>query len=1084
MTDARHAELKRLFEVALELPKEARATFLDSKCGDAEMRKRLQAMLAAADDQHFLAEPTAATQTAATAGAAVLREGPGTRIGPYKLLQQIGEGGFGVVFLAEQTEPVTRKVALKIVKLGMDTRQVIARFEQERQALAMMDHPNIARVLDAGATETGRPYFVMDLVKGEPIAEYCDKHNLTIDERLELFAQVCNAVQHAHGKGIIHRDLKPSNVLVGTQDGRPQAKVIDFGIAKATSQKLTDKTLFTEHQQVIGTLQYMSPEQAEGSLDIDTRTDVYSLGVLLYELLTGSTPFDQRTVKDAMFGELRRMIREVEPPRPSTRLSESHELLASIAAHRRIEPKRLGTLLRGDLDWIVMKALEKDRARRYETANGLADDVARHLAGEAVVAAPPSRAYRLRKFVRRNRGPVAAGLAIAASLFAGVIAFAWQATVAADERDRALLAQQETAQIAVFQDAMLEQVDTTSAGLALGDDVVARFSAALARHDVPEAARGPRVAAFRAEWRNVNATDAVREVIDRTILRPALAAVAKLDADQPVVAARLRHTLARRYHGLGLYDAAQPLIDRALAVLRARLDAQDSTLLDAIEEKAWLAQEQGRLDEAAPLYAEVLASRRAANGETHRTTLRAIWNMGHVRQAQGQLAEAEAFFREVLRKSPGVLADRDPLVLDVQSDLGLLLQGRGQLDEAEKLLREAIAGRAASEGEASSDALESYDHLALLLADRGKLAEAEALHRRTLAGRRQALGEEHPETLISIDNLATVLQALGRPAEAEPMFRDALVVWRRRYGDDHAEALVPLNNLGLLLSEQGRLDEAEPLLREAVERRTRVLGPEHPATLTSLNNLGTLLHRSRRFDEAEVIYRRSLEARRRLSGDDDPLTLGALNNLGVMLVEAGKPAEAEPLVRATMQGLQRLLGPRNSNAMASIANLGAVLVALERFDEAESMFREAIDKQRQVLGDDHPGTLNSVLLLGGLWWERARHGEVVTLLAPIESAARKAFTGSNALLVGRMLVFLCGARAALAKNAAELAAAEAGLQEAWSILAADAPPVPKDVRRVAKAFVELYTAWDELEPGTGRDARATEWRTKLDSIGK
>ena len=430
MTDPKHNQLRRLFDKALDLPAAARPAYLDSKCGDdGELKQRLLAMLAAAADEHFLAAPTGAPAAAAAEAPAEapLREGPGTRIGPYKLLQQIGEGGFGVVFLAEQSEPVARRVALKIVKLGMDTRQVVARFEQERQALAMMDHPNIARVLDAGATETGRPYFVMDLVKGSPIVHYCDQNNLTIDERLRLFAQVCQAVQHAHGKGIIHRDIKPSNILVGTQDGRPMAKVIDFGIAKATSQKLTDKTLFTEHQQVIGTLQYMSPEQAEGSLDIDTRTDVYSLGVLLYELLTGSTPFDKKTIQGAMFGELQRLIRETDPPRPSTRLLESTATIASIAAHRRIEPRRLGTLVRGELDWIVMKALEKDRARRYETANGLAMDVMRYLTGDAVVAAPPSATYRLRKFVGRNRGFVGAAGAVAAALLVGVIAFAFEA---------------------------------------------------------------------------------------------------------------------------------------------------------------------------------------------------------------------------------------------------------------------------------------------------------------------------------------------------------------------------------------------------------------------------------------------------------------------------------------------------------------------------------------------------------------------------------------------------------------------------------------------------------------------------------
>lgn len=379
-------------------------------------------------------------ESAATISAS-LREGPGTRIGPYKILQLIGEGGFGSVFMAEQEKPVARKVALKIIKLGMDTRQVIARFEAERQALAMMDHPNIARVLDAGATDAGRPFFVMELVKGEPIIEYCDRHHLNIHARLELFVQVCGAVQHAHTKGIIHRDIKPNNILVSMQDGQPSPKVIDFGIAKATSARLTDKTLFTEHRQFIGTPEYMSPEQADGSMDIDTRTDVYSLGVLLYELLTGTTPFDSVTLRSAAYAEMQRIIREVEPPIPSTRLFRSSDTIAAIAAKRQIEPRKLGLLVRGDLDWIVMKAIDKNRTRRYETANGLAMEIRRHLAGDAVSAAPPGAGYRMRKFIRRNRVMVSAGAAVAGALLIGVAAFAWQAKVARDQRDIAVKAQ-------------------------------------------------------------------------------------------------------------------------------------------------------------------------------------------------------------------------------------------------------------------------------------------------------------------------------------------------------------------------------------------------------------------------------------------------------------------------------------------------------------------------------------------------------------------------------------------------------------------------------------------------------------------
>ena len=349
-----------------------------------------------------------------------ITEQPGTVIGPYKLLQQIGEGGMGVVFMAEQTEPIQRTVALKIIKPGMDTRQVIARFEAERQAVAMMDHPNIAKVLDAGTTDSGRPYFVMELVKGVPITKYCDEKHLPLRARLELFVQVCQAVQHAHQKGIIHRDIKPNNVLVAEYDNHAVPKVIDFGVAKATAQRLTERTMFTEFGQVLGTMEYMSPEQSKfNQLDIDTRSDIYSLGVLLYELLAGSTPFEGKRLHEAAFDEMLRIIREEEPPKPSTRLS-SIDTLPSVAANRHTEPARLSKDVRGELDWIVMKALEKDRNRRYETASGFAADIERHLHDEPVEAGPPSAAYRLKKFIRRNKAGVLAGSAIVAALVLGL----------------------------------------------------------------------------------------------------------------------------------------------------------------------------------------------------------------------------------------------------------------------------------------------------------------------------------------------------------------------------------------------------------------------------------------------------------------------------------------------------------------------------------------------------------------------------------------------------------------------------------------------------------------------------------------
>jgi serine/threonine protein kinase/tetratricopeptide (TPR) repeat protein len=645
---ADRASVEAIFDEARTKPAGAeRSAFLDQACGnDPELRRRVERLLAAhASAGSFLSVPDADPSDPSKkpdSPYVALREGPGSRIGRYRLLQQIGEGAFGVVFMAEQEHPVRRKVALKIIKLGVDTKQVVARFEAERQALAMMDHPGIAKVLDADATETGRPYFVMELVNGVPITDYCDKNSLTIPQRLALFEQVCQAVQHAHQKGLIHRDIKPSNVLVSTQDDKPLAKVIDFGVAKATQARLTEKTLFTEFRQLVGTPEYMSPEQAEGSIDIDTRCDVYSLGVLLYQLLTGSPPFDPKELRSMAFAEIQRIIREVDPPPPSTRLSTAGSL-ASVAAQRGIEPKKLHSMIRGELDWIVMKCLEKDRKRRYATASGLAADVLRYLADEPVSANPPSAGYRMRKFVRKYKGPVIASVAVLLALIAGMIGTT--IGLIGQSRQRALAEQQRIEAV--------KQRDEAQHNLGL----LLYFA-----QNLPEA---------------------------ETHLRKLL------DEEKKNGFAPAAHTgtelyyLARTLQDQRKLDDAEATYDQALRTYRAVLSPEDPHIVMTLQSIGILRQFRGRNAESEPPFREEIDLIRRARPNSHQELGMALYQLAFAVRDQGRLEEAESLFRQTITEFKAAFPEPDWHMGNTLKGYGELLSRMHRFPEAEAKLREA-----------------------------------------------------------------------------------------------------------------------------------------------------------------------------------------------------------------------------------------------------------------------------------------------------------------------------------------------------------------------------------------------------------
>ncbi len=860
-------------------------------------------------------------------------EAAGKHIGRYRILQKLGEGGFGEVFEAEQTHPVRRRVALKVIKPGMDSRDVIARFMAERQALALMDHPHIARVLDAGTTDGGQPYFVMELVQGEPVTGYCDRHNLDIAERLALFEQVCTAVQHAHSKGVIHRDLKPSNVLVGTHEDRPFAKVIDFGIAKATGIRLTDNTLFTAQNQMIGTPLYMSPEQAEGSADIDTRSDVYSLGVLLYQLLTGTTPFESVSIRGAAYAEIQRILRDVEPPRPSVCLSRSQDTLNEVAAQRRTDPVRLARQLRGELDWIVMKAIEKDRSRRYETASGLAMDVRRYLSGQPVLAAPPSAAYRARKFVQRHQGAVAAGILVAVSLLVGMAGFAWQASIATHQARIAEQRASELEQVSSFQAEMLSQVDPVRAGLMLSEDVLARFDEHLVTTGTPEAERAAQTLAFEKQWVHVNATDAASELITRTILVPAVAALDSRFKEQPLVDASLRQVLAERYQGMGRAAAALPLQQRVLEVRRLHLGEGHELTVHALSKTAELLDDLGRLKEAEPYYREALDRGRRELGSEHPETLTAIANMGTFHHSQGQWELAEPLLREALDTRRRVLGEGHRATLTSLNNLGGLFHFQGRRQEAEPYYQEAVGGSRAAFGSDDPQTLAFQINLAALLLGQGRFDEAREISVDALERARRVLGERHPHTLYLISNLGVLLRREGRLAEAETYLSEALRLRRRTLGDDHPTTISSVRNLGVLLRLAGQLPQAEALFREVFERRVRLKGHEHSATIESLSDLASVLvERGESAQALELLTSREAAARAVFQGSNN-------SELGQYLMTLGEAQAGQGRFKAAELNLLEAhanLGNAPGTEQGPLQNSEQALVTLYRaWDAAE-----------------------------------------------------------------------------------------------------------------------------------------------------
>ena len=866
---------RAIFMAALDFESaSSQADFIERECGgDETLKARVEALLhshrAAGSflhDQPLVGQPSDPVE--ATPGA----EGPGTLIGSYKLLERIGEGGFGVVYMAEQLKPVRRKVALKIVKPGMDTRQVIARFEAERQALAIMDHANIAKVLDGGVSPSGRPYFVMDLIKGVPVTEFCDQNQLPARRRLELFITVCHAVQHAHQKGIIHRDLKPSNVLITQHDTTPVVKIIDFGVAKALGQVLTDKTLFTGFAQMLGTPLYMSPEQAgQSGLDVDTRSDIYSLGVLLYELLTGSTPFDGERFKTATFDEIRRIIREEEPLKPSSRVSAARETLKSISAQRQTEPAKLTKLLKGDIDWIVMKALEKDRTRRYETANAFAEDLEHYLSGEPVKARPPSTTYRVRKFVRRNQGWLFAAGVIGLACLLVVGSFGW---ILRDRESRRTavnreleLSTQEAGEARTR--ALLVVRDPGDWERALGEALAAFKRAEVIASQNPallNSAMSGRIAAMRGtlagdlkDRRFAELVDEIRLGVSDTYVDTGEYGFFNKEMAFP----KLRDAI-EEYFGLALGTAGK---DEVLRLIEKRPQPIQEILINALSECRQVAPKDEQ-PAIAWLTSVIDAAETDPWQERARGALAARDWAGLERMLTGEQAASKPAAR-LLRLVALVPAEEKEATINllrriqiVHPDdfwttysLGLEIHRLYQWDEALRYLTTAVALRPRSAG--------AQFQLGIALRDKGRWDEAIDRHREAL--------RLNPKNTLCRRELALVLKLKGNLDEAITEFREVL---RLNPSSFNAHA-----NLSGTFEQQGRLVEAEAEAREAIRLR--------PGYASHHGRLGVILFRQGRHAEAETELRQALELH-------PALPAYRLNLINVLLAQ-GKTAEAKDL---------------------------------------------------------------------------------------------------------------------------------------------------------------------------------------------
>jgi eukaryotic-like serine/threonine-protein kinase len=894
MEQPRRQRIEMLFTRLADLTESQQKLTMDAfDDSDAELRAELEALL-----EGDRRETAAFFDTPAVEVAADVDLAPNTRVGNYELIEVIGEGGFGIVYLARQHEPIRRDVAIKIIKPGMDTRQIVRRFRDEQQTLAMLDHPNVARVLDAGATERGLPYFVMDFVRGVPITTYCRDARLDVCARLRLVLQVCDAVQHAHQKSIIHRDIKPSNILVETVDGRPLVRVIDFGIAKAIGAAGSDHTLVTEQGMMIGTPTYMSPEQTFAGGDIDTRADVYALGVLIYELLTGLLPFDPERLRKAGLSEIERIIREEEPVRPSSRIvaKSADETGAS-------DVRPLRKLVAGDLDWIVMKAIDKDRARRYATVSDLAADIQRHLRHEPVVAGPPDTIYRVRKFVRRNRTGVVAACATLIALMVAVTGTTFGMIKARNAEADA----RQSADAEALARVQAEFARTEAESEALKAKTVTKFLVDTLSTANPDKSEGRE--------------PTIREVLDDAVVGLEVSLV-----DHPLIEADIREALGLIYKSLGRYAEALTQLKASLAIKTEYAAISDDEIAARNLDIAWVHEIKGDYPESERLARGSLATLEQLYGLEHDKTLSAMTALGASLIHQDKLEEAEAVLNNAWDARKRLFNDDNDGYGSTLSYMTDLYRAKGQLEEALPLLRELVDVLRRKYGENHSKTLSALNNLGSILKRTGRRDEAEPIQRDAMERYIRVFGEDHPRTLVVQGNYANLLRDLERFEESASLGLKTLEACKRVYGPEHRSTIIRMTGLAETYIAMERFDEGEKLYGEIMEISERVFGPANKTTLTAVHNLGWLNMDMERYDRAAELFEKAASRSEQAFSAEHWFTAAMKLAYGRALLKLERLDLAETNLLAAYDAMVVTLGPsspRTQNAIKSLIDLYA-----------------------------------------------------------------------------------------------------------------------------------------------------------------